>query len=300
MTGKTLANFISLFIPSKTLRHRIRKWKGFETKYDKLKQDLEYIKRFLQYTAHPCDIPPVQGITREVQLQLTEKLVEFANVCDKHGIDYWLDYGTLLGAARNKGFLPWDDDIDVGIRWEDRERLIEAMKENHLQVEVPFNGKGEIRVTALDTNCVPMHIDVFGYKEVRNISSDGAKDIDKYVLNSMKKFAYFNMAYQKAVEDYLAEMEKKHEGSDTIFVRGLDVVETGDPSRIIPKEMIFPLTTITYEGKEFKAPRFYLEYLTLEYGDFMQWPPSFKENDIYRRLSLEDKIHLTSRMYRDN
>lgn len=62
---------------------------------------------------------------REVQLLLTEMLREFDAFCSFHHLEYRLDHGTLLGAVRHKGFIPWDDDIDVSMPRPDYQRLTE-------------------------------------------------------------------------------------------------------------------------------------------------------------------------------
>lgn len=65
---------------------------------------------------------------RRYQRHLTNVLLEFDTVCKEHGIQYFLAYGTLLGAIRHKGYIPWDDDADL---WMDRENYDKLEKLMH-------------------------------------------------------------------------------------------------------------------------------------------------------------------------
>ena len=57
---------------------------------------------------------------QKIMLYIMKKIHE---VCVKHNIKYWLDYGTLLGAIRHDGFIPWDDDLDICMMREDYEKF---------------------------------------------------------------------------------------------------------------------------------------------------------------------------------
>ena len=71
---------------------------------------------------------PEGSILRQIQLGALDALVEFDSVCKKNNIQYWLDSGTLLGAIRHGGFIPWDDDIDVCVLMRDYKRLLKCLK----------------------------------------------------------------------------------------------------------------------------------------------------------------------------
>ena len=76
---------------------------------------------------------------KKVQLEMLEYFDAF---CRKNKIRYWLDYGTLLGAIRHKGYIPWDDDVDQGCSTNSRTeyiffRLLQITR-NHVILSVSF------------------------------------------------------------------------------------------------------------------------------------------------------------------
>ena len=62
-------------------------------------------------------------VLRKAQLRMLAILIEVDKICRKYNISYWLDYGTLLGAVRHQGFIPWDDDLDICVLRKDYKRL---------------------------------------------------------------------------------------------------------------------------------------------------------------------------------
>lgn len=69
---------------------------------------------------------------RKAQLRMLDMMKFVDTICKKNNIPYWLDSGTLLGAVRHNGFIPWDDDVDIGMMRSDIKRFIKAVKkENH-------------------------------------------------------------------------------------------------------------------------------------------------------------------------
>ena len=68
------------------------------------------------------------------------KVLSFViSVCKKYDIPYFADYGTLLGTVRHKGFIPWDDDIDICLKRSDYMHLIEAFKKEN-NTDYVYNG----------------------------------------------------------------------------------------------------------------------------------------------------------------
>ncbi|MBA2563506.1 MAG: LicD family protein, partial [Chitinophagaceae bacterium] len=85
---------------------------------------------------------PEGSVLRRAQMRMLEILDVFDSICKKHNINYWLVCGTLLGARRHGGFIPWDDDLDVYILQSDYKKLLSILKE-----ELPENFKLQARGT---------------------------------------------------------------------------------------------------------------------------------------------------------
>lgn len=80
---------------------------------------------------------------RQIQLMLTDMLKVFHEFCELHSLKYYALYGTALGAARHQGFIPWDDDLDVGMPRPDYEKLIKIFnsenKNKRYVIETPYS-----------------------------------------------------------------------------------------------------------------------------------------------------------------
>ena len=99
--------------------------KDKEPSDDKLLTTFYYMNQF----GNIREFPSAVGVARELQKAETIFLKEIVKVFEKHGIRYWLDGGTLLGSIRHGGFIPWDDDIDIGVMREDYDKLQEIFGE---------------------------------------------------------------------------------------------------------------------------------------------------------------------------
>ena len=120
--------------------HYLVKFLGFKIKFPKA----EFKKKkesnpYYYYKENNIDItqvPKAEGQIRDIQLANLALLRELDYVCKQNGLGYWLDFGTVLGAVRHKGFIPWDDDIDVGMLREDYSKVVEAFQKSSCRVDL--------------------------------------------------------------------------------------------------------------------------------------------------------------------
>lgn len=91
-----------------------------------------------------------------------EVLQRIAEVCDRHGIIWYAAYGTLLGAIRHEGFIPWDDDMDIWVKREDYNKLVRLLPEElpeGYSVRSPLSSAGFTEYHMLVQNSRDVHMD---------------------------------------------------------------------------------------------------------------------------------------------
>lgn len=261
-------------------------------------KEIETHYMMLDLIFNSCEIKAT-GIMRDKQLLITELLKLFDYICKKHDITYWMDYGTLLGATRHRGFVPWDDDLDLSMLKEDYNRFIEIFPQEIEEIE-------ELKDNIIISKLTKPHenfpensneIDLmnhgnfslffqFAYKKPfvhfdiipkEYIEDEGLTDTrndtqTKLQVELRDKIASGEWTFDEGMEIQRSKMKFTYEKTDHIS-DAIDGLHNNIHNRIFESRTVFPLEKKIFEGIELPCPHDSNTYLSLIYGpEFMHIP----------------------------
>lgn len=243
---------------------------------------------------------------KKIQLDM---LREFIRVCNALNLKYYLLGGTLLGAVRHQGFIPWDDDIDVGMPRKDYEIFVKKAQEFladnlflqniHTDKAFPANfskirNNDTTYVELSMKDCKMNHgvfIDVFPLDYFPDDEKERNKIRRKNRLLYLRISSCFNLPQSKRLEIRIARIVLKVIFPSLRWALRLrenlfkSVPASGflanycgawGEREIVPKEWYAEGVELTFEGLNVIAPKEYDKWLTQVYGDYMQLPPKEK------------------------
>lgn len=242
--------------------------------------------------------------TRVLQLKLLELMKMFHNVCECNNIQYFMLGGTMLGAVRHKGFIPWDDDMDVGLPRQDYERVLSLPQSewpDHVYIKTPDNSKDLIfpysKIMDKNTTLIEDRLDgIVGGIYIDIFPLDGAGNSFfsakmRYFLFYLKQgLLYYNQDHgtektilRRVFQKY-ARMQnvKKLYSSATKWMTKADyhhsLIIGNYPGawrirEFMPREYMGTPTLYKFEDTKFYGPENFDAYLKSLYGDYMKLPP---------------------------
>lgn len=255
---------------------------------------------------------------QKVSLDILKHVHEF---CVENGIRYTLAYGTLLGAVRHQGYIPWDDDVDIMMPRPDYDKFCEIYKQDGYRLLAPNNHSifpfarvCDIKKTITDDSFWPW-TDVEHGVSIDVFPIDGAEDdveqLKKRLRNATRirqHLIYYRLAkssiqlkwgISRNIKILVAKMfyswrnpqgkalaildGKKYEDSN--FVTNLSSPDEYDIEHY-EKSMFEKYCLLKFEDAEFFSVADYDKMLSDYYGDYMQLPP--KEKQVPRHSNLKN------------
>lgn len=242
---------------------------------------------------------------KQIQVEILKDIHRF---CEQNGLRYTLIFGSLLGAIRHKGYIPWDDDIDIAMPRKDYEKFIQRYHHDFYYVydyrkdkdyHNPYAKVADTRTILEENICmksIGINIDVFPFDNMFDTKEECNAFIDS--LNSIKKKFRIKLVkpgrknvWWKRILIRLAKVamlpysmkgltQQEYEKVNTLsndqaaFVALPVDPEIGAAYRsVYPRRMFDNFTKKPFEEDEFMVTADYHQWLTQMYGDYMTLPP---------------------------
>lgn len=246
---------------------------------------------------------------RKLQLLELKILLELKHICEKHHIRYFLMGGTLLGAVRHQGFVPWDDDIDIGMIRSEYVKFLaicedELSQEYFLQTfesdNTYANSFAKLRLNGTqyyepDTNNKLYHngifIDIFPFDHIQNnglsrkihrfklmaLTSMCARKCGYRTNPSTLKEKVFNLSCQCLSKVFSKTRVVKMRENSFLKYNKTDTDQCiNSLLYCYPLDIFDHFSELEFEGIKFPVPAGYKTYLECTYGDYMSLPPENK------------------------
>lgn len=253
-----------------------------------------------------------QKMLKKIQLNILQEVADF---CDENNIKYYLFCGTLIGAVRHNGYIPWDDDIDICMPRKDYEKFYNLFNKNNSS-DLKFidyrNYKGyylasgkvintkTVMKEKTNFNCeIGVYIDVFA---MDNMPTDKRKAIyfDRLINPFRKILLLKTIAPDEGRQSYknfvlkignivfkpiptklliwtITNLAKKHNDDDFCQNIGDISVFTYGLKEMFPVDYFGDGVKLIFEGRSFTVPEKYDLLLKKMYGDYMKLPPIEKQ-----------------------
>ena len=287
--------------------HNILRIMGIKIKFPK--QEIIKIKKQLPYETYKLNnadiktIPSASGQLRDIQLANLALLKELDYVCKKNNINYWIDFGTLLGAVRHKGFIPWDDDIDTGMLRADYNEIVDIFNKTSRNPDIYAdyyrcpNNPCQMIVKIQHKKCPHLFVDIFPYDFTDKFLDEKEQIKETKILkktrSNMEHYTSFRDSSTKVLETISINIYKgKNTKSNLAW--GIDFNHHWK-NWFSRYEDIFPLQEIMFENISFPCINNIEGYLQKVYGNYMSYPKKLGYgHSMFAKLSEEEKAVIKS------
>lgn len=247
---------------------------------------------------------PEGSLLRKGQLRMLEILETVDKICRAHDIPYWLSSGTLLGAVRHGGFIPWDDDLDIEILREDYFRLLPILRKELPDCYILHDRESDDTYPHLYAKVRDKHSCIEEEYEFKMKYNGCFIDIFPVEKSPYPLFRIANRLYVNLCHHNIYKFKRVYNFNRALLTRIVFPMFRAYVSVFHPRSAyrhalgtvfkderyaheLFPLQEIQFEGRTFFAPYDTHSYLTKKYGDYMKLP---KEVVVHGNIKWVEKI----------
>ena len=261
----------------------------------------------INYLGSPQLVPQAVGTLRDIQLASTKILLEIDRVCKEHNLNYFVIDGTLLGAVRHKGFIPWDDDIDIAMPRADYERFLTLFNQ---VTEMPFleaqlythsNGLWNL-MKVVHKNLACAYVDIFpvdfrydhlSLEEKKTFTLELQHALTEHIKTQSQwpSIAAYHESLKQVRDRIVPNLTPKDGIKPTVFL-GLDFYHNYAKYSVFDYGDIFPLMPIEFEGHLINGVHDPDMVLTYIYGDYMRLPQTTHLHTIIDQITVEEMVKL--------